>query len=53
VPGRGLADAGEESGPLVVVAASEAELAAHQARLAAIAQKSGDKLVWREDLAPA
>jgi DNA polymerase-3 subunit epsilon len=52
-PGRGPADAGEDSGPLVVIAASEAELAAHQARLAAIAKKSGDKLVWRTDLAPA
>ena len=51
--GRGLADAGEDSGPLVVIAASEAELAAHQARLAAIAKKAGDKLVWRADLAPA
>ena len=51
--GPGLADLGEESGPLVVVAASEAELAAHRERLAAIAKKAGDKLVWRADLAPA
>jgi hypothetical protein len=36
-----------------VVAASDAELAAHRARLEAIAKKAGDKLVWREDLAPA
>lgn len=51
--GTGAAEAGEESGPLVVVAASEAELAAHRARLAAIARKAGDKLVWRADLEPA
>jgi DNA polymerase-3 subunit epsilon len=51
--GPALADAGEEPGPLVVVAASEAELAAHRERLAAIAKKAGDKLVWRSDLAPA
>jgi DNA polymerase-3 subunit epsilon len=49
----GLADPGEETGPLVVVAATEAERAAHRERLAAIAKKSGDKLVWRADLAPA
>jgi DNA polymerase-3 subunit epsilon len=47
------ADPGEASGPLVVVAASEAELAAHRERLAAIAKKAGDRLVWRADLAPA
>jgi DNA polymerase-3 subunit epsilon len=40
-----------ESGPLVVVAAGDAELAAHRERLAAIARKAGDKLVWRADLA--
>lgn len=51
--GAGLADSGEETGPLVVVAASEAERTAHRERLAAIAKKSGDKLVWRADLAPA
>lgn len=44
---------GEESGPLVVLRASEAELAAHRERLAAIAKKAGDKLVWAADLAPA
>jgi DNA polymerase-3 subunit epsilon len=49
--GPGLADAGEEAGPLVVLAASEAELAAHRERLSAIAKKAGDKLVWRADLA--
>jgi DNA polymerase-3 subunit epsilon len=49
----GLADSGEETGPLVVVAATAAEQAAHRERLAAIAKKSGDKLVWRADLAPA
>jgi DNA polymerase-3 subunit epsilon len=51
--GPGLTDLGEVAGPLVVVAASDAELAAHRARLAAIAGKAGDKLVWRADLAPA
>ena len=50
VAGPGLADLGEETGPLVVVAASDAELAAHRERLAAIAKKAGDKLVWRDDL---
>jgi DNA polymerase-3 subunit epsilon len=50
--GPGLADLGEERGPLVVIAASDAELAAHRERLAAIAKKAGDKLVWRDDLAP-
>jgi DNA polymerase III subunit epsilon len=49
----GVADTGEEHGPLVVVAASEAELAAHRERLAAIAKKAGGTLVWRDDLAPA
>jgi len=44
---------GEEKGPLVVVRAGEAELAAHRERLAAIARKAGDKLVWSADLAPA
>jgi len=43
----------EESGPLVVQRASEAELAAHRERLAAIGKKAGDKLVWAADLAPA
>jgi DNA polymerase-3 subunit epsilon len=43
----------EESGPLVVQRASEAELAAHRERLAAIGKKAGDKLVWASDLAPA
>jgi DNA polymerase III subunit epsilon len=52
VAGPGLADLGEERGPLVVLAASDAELAAHRERLAAIAKKAGDKLVWRDDLAP-
>jgi len=51
--GPGLADLGEESGPLIVVTASAAELAAHRERLAAIARKTGDRLVWRADLAPA
>jgi DNA polymerase III subunit epsilon len=41
----------EESGPLVVQRASEAELAAHRERLAAIGKKAGDKLVWAADLA--
>jgi DNA polymerase-3 subunit epsilon len=49
----GLVDLDAESGPLVVVAASAAELAAHRERLAAIARKAGDKLVWRADLTPA
>lgn len=43
----------EEAGELVVVRASEAELAAHRERLAAIAKKSGHNLVWQADLAPA
>ncbi len=43
----------EESGPLVVQRASEAELTAHRERLAAIGKKAGDKLVWAADLAPA
>ncbi len=43
----------EESGPLVVQRASEAELAAHRERLAAIGKKAGDKLVWAADLTPA
>lgn len=43
----------EEAGELVVVRASEAELAAHRERLAAIAKKSGNNLVWQADLAPA
>jgi DNA polymerase III subunit epsilon len=37
------------TGPLVVVRADDAELAAHRARLAAIAQKAG-KLLWQADL---
>ena len=49
--GPGNLDVGEESGALVVVQASEAELVAHRERLAAIATKSGDKLVWQADLA--
>jgi DNA polymerase III subunit epsilon len=44
---------GEEKGPLVVVSASDEELAAHRERLAAIAKKAGEKLVWAADLAPA
>jgi len=52
VPGPGI-ELGEESGALVVVRASAAELAAHRERLAAIAKKSGDKLVWQADLAAA
>ena len=52
-PGPGVIEAGEEAGPLVVVGASEVELAAHRARLEAIAKKAGDKLVWRADLTPA
>ena len=51
--GAAVAEPGEAAGPLVVVRASEAELAAHRARLAAIAKKAGDALVWRADLAPA
>ncbi len=49
----GMADFGEERGPLVVVSASEAEWAAHRERLAAIGKKAGDKLVWQADLTPA
>lgn len=45
-----LADSGDETGPLVVVAANDAELEAHRARLQAIARKSGEQLVWRADL---
>ena len=53
-PARGPGiEAIEDVGELVVVAASDAELAAHRERLAAIAKKSGDKLVWRAELAPA
>jgi DNA polymerase-3 subunit epsilon len=44
---------GEETGALVVVRASAPELEAHRERLAGIAQKSGDTLVWSADLAPA
>ena len=51
--GPGVADPGEVAGPLVVITASDAELAAHRARLEAIRKKAGDKLVWRADLAPA
>jgi DNA polymerase III subunit epsilon len=50
--GPGLADLGDETGPLVVITATEAELAAHRERLAAIAKKAGEQLVWRDDLAP-
>ncbi len=50
--GAGL-ELAEESGPLVVLCANDAELAAHRERLAAIAKKAGDKLVWAADLAPA
>jgi DNA polymerase-3 subunit epsilon len=46
----GLADLGDVAGPLVVIAPTDAELAAHRARLEAIAKKAGDKLVWRADL---
>ncbi|MGH8482171.1 MAG: DNA polymerase III subunit epsilon [Nevskiaceae bacterium] len=46
-------EAVEEAGELVLVRASEAELAAHRQRLDAIATKSGDRLVWQADLAPA
>jgi len=49
----GSVEAGEETGPLVVQHASEAELAAHRERLEAIAKKAGDKLVWSADLAAA
>ena len=52
VAGPGV-ELGEEKGPLVVVRASDGELAAHRERLAAIAKKAGDKLVWTADLAPA
>ncbi|MGH8441523.1 MAG: DNA polymerase III subunit epsilon [Nevskiaceae bacterium] len=53
-PARGAGvELGEESGALVVVRASDAELAAHRERLAAIATKAGDRLVWTADLAPA
>jgi DNA polymerase III subunit epsilon len=38
------------SGPLVVVRASDAELAAHRARLEAIAKKAG-RVLWQEALA--
>lgn len=40
----------EASGPLVVVRAGEAELAAHRERLAAIAKKAG-RVLWQDDLA--
>jgi DNA polymerase-3 subunit epsilon len=50
--GPGL-ELGEETGALVVVPASDVELAAHRERLAAIARKSGDRLVWQSDLAAA
>jgi len=50
---RTAVELAEESGPLVVQRASEAELAAHRERLAAIGKKAGDKLVWAADLAPA
>jgi DNA polymerase-3 subunit epsilon len=36
--------------PLIVVAATDDELAAHQARLKTIAKKSGDKLIWEQEL---
>ena len=39
----------EATGPLVVQRASESELAAHRARLAAIAKKAG-KVLWQDDL---
>jgi DNA polymerase III subunit epsilon len=47
------AEAGEETGPLVVVMPGAAEIAAHAQRLAAIARKSG-RTLWPQDLpAPA
>jgi len=53
-PARGPGiEAVEEVGELVVVAASAEELAAHRERLAAIAKKSGDRLVWQAELGPA
>jgi DNA polymerase-3 subunit epsilon len=40
----------EATGPLMVIRASDTELAAHRARLAAIAKKAG-RVLWQEDLA--
>jgi DNA polymerase III subunit epsilon len=45
-------DAVEEAGPLRVVRASDAELAAHRERLQAIQKKAG-RVLWAADLVPA